>query len=228
MLRNSKAYIIGNGPSARAIAEDNTYGCNISGMKYNPKYLCSSDPWLQYDIIRAGHEGICLFNDFVPIPAEIIPEGFIESQIPPDYDCIIHNPEQQEGAVGWHFYCTGETLNEHWTKNMGVQPDYWRTRRAYICFIPPTMTIHNVTPLEKTKQEPLAPSGVYAIHHAIENGATEIHTYGFDSMAGVMMTESRYDSKSHDATQQDRFIQWYKRMAEWHPEVKIIWHTIKE
>ena len=105
----SDCVVMGGGPSRDMYSGPVDYACNIAGMVYEPKYLCSSDPWLQYDIIRSGYRGDCLFVDFDPLPIELPPEGFIEGQIPPDYDYVIHNPEQRESAVSWHFYSTGDT-----------------------------------------------------------------------------------------------------------------------
>ena len=224
-MMRSEVVIVGNGPSKDMYTGAVDYACNLAGVVLKPRYLCSSDPWLQYDIIRQEYKGICLFVDFDPLPIELPPEGFIEGQIPSDYDYVIHNPEQRENAVSWHFYSTGDTMNEYWNKHMSVKKDYWRTKRAYVCFVPKDIIIHNIERIESQKHERLAPSGAYAIHHAIQHGAKKIHTYGFDSMAGVMFTESTYDAKSHNEAQADHFTGWYKQLVEENPEVEILWHT---
>ena len=223
----SDCVVIGGGPSRDMYSGPVDYACNIAGMMYEPKYLCSSDPWLQYDIIRSGYRGVCLFVDFGLLPIELPPESFIEGHVPADYDYVLHNPEQREGAIGWHFYSTGDTMNEHWEKTMSVKQGYWRPKRAYACFVPSGMNIHNIENIEPERGQ-LAPSGAYAIYHAIQNGAKEIDAYGFDSIAGDMYTVTQYDEQNHTDVQRDHFLQWYKRISEMNEEVNIRWHMKKD
>ena len=187
--------VVGNGPSSELYTGTVDYACNMSGIRFKPKYLCSTDPWLQYDIIRAGWIGECIFTNFTPLPIELQPEMFLQAGvgIPADYDYIIHNP------------------------------DYWQPKRAYVCFVPATMTIHNIENIEP-RQGQLAPSGAYAMHHAAKNGAKVINIYGFDSVAGDMNTETRFDTRSHNDTQKEHFLQWYNTVQEWYGDVEFIWH----
>ena len=221
----TECVVVGNGPSSELYTGTVDYACNMSGIRFKPKYLCSTDPWLQYDIIRAGWIGECIFTNFTPLPIELEPEMFLQAGvgIPADYDYIIHNPEQRENAVGWYFYSTGEKLNEHWITHMAINPDYWQPKRAYVCFVPATMTIHNIENIEP-RQGQLAPSGAYAMHHAAKNGAKVINIYGFDSVAGDMNTETRFDTRSHNDTQKEHFLQWYNTVQEWYGDVEFIWH----
>ena len=226
--------VMGNGPSSKLYNGKIDYACNISGMVFEPEYLCSVDPWLQFDIIRKNWGGVCLFTDFDPLPIEIEPEMLLQAggQIPVDYDFIIHNPEQRENAVGWYFYSTGATMNIYWQDKMTVTPDYWQPKRAYVCYVPPTMTIHNIVNIE-SKQDTqstmvdgqLAPSGAYALHHAASNGAEVVHIYGFDSVAGDMNTDTRGEwSEQDDDAQKVHFLEWYKTIEAWYSDVEFIWH----
>ena len=226
----SAVCIIGNGPSAKDWQRDDrpVYACNLNGMVFKPDYLCSTDPWLQYDIIRKGWDGVCLFTDFDPLPIELQPEILLQSgaEIPADYDYIIHNPEQRADAVGWHFYSTGEKMNIFWNAHMTVNADYWQPKRAYVCFVPATITIHNIVNIETEKHTQLAPSGAYAMHHAAHNGAKVVHIYGFDSVAGDMQTQTRGEFKSEvEDAQKAHFLEWYSIVEKWYSEVEFIWHT---
>ena len=222
-----EAVVMGNGPSSKLYNGKVDYACNLNGIQFSPKYLCSTDPWLQYDIIRKNWAGTCLFTDFDPLPIELEPEILLQAggEIPTDYDFVIHNPEQRENAVGWYFYSTGATMNIFWNTKMTVKPDYWQPKRAYVCFVPPTMTIHNIVNMESERHTQLAPSGAYAMHHAATNGAKVIHIYGFDSVAGVMQTQTRgeWTDKVEDA-QKEHFLEWYSTVEAWHSEVEFIWH----
>ena len=89
------------------------------------------------------------------------------------------------------------------------------------------MTIHNIENIEP-RQGQLAPSGAYAMHHAAKNGAKVINIYGFDSVAGDMNTETRFDTRSHNDTQKEHFLQWYNTVQEWYGDVEFIWHMKKD
>ena len=58
----SEVCIIGNGPSAKDWQRDDrpVYACNLNGMMFKPDYLCSTDPWLQYDIIPVSYTHLTL------------------------------------------------------------------------------------------------------------------------------------------------------------------------
>ena len=70
-----KAYIIGNGPSRKNIEREKlnglVYAANVRGIEAKPDYLHANDIWIQFNIIKSGYRGKCLFLNYTLIPIEI-------------------------------------------------------------------------------------------------------------------------------------------------------------
>ena len=220
----SDCVVMGNGPSGALYNGVIDYACNVSGVKHKPRKLVAVDPWLQFDIISTNYAGACYFLNFDPLPIEIPIDFLYQSgSVPADYDVKIHNPEIQENAVSWYFYATGDMQSDAWARYTKDRPDYWRSNRVYVCYIPATMNIHNIEPIESGESR-LAPTGAYALHLACHEADT-VDIYGFDSIAGSMGTESNYDPAVHGQTQADHFTDWYKKIMAKYSEVEFKWHT---
>ena len=75
------------------------------------------------------------------------------------------------------------------------------------------------------------PSGAYALQEALKSGHDRVEVFGFDSIAGVFSTTSTIAFKDHDSTndiieeRMDKWITFYKTIAEHYNEIEIIWHT---
>ena len=113
------AIVLGNGPSrdngleARTITPlAEVYACNLIATTNKPDYLYAVDPWVQFDIVSSEYKGACRFLDFDPIPVNMRIEDVIYTALGENYDITIHNPEHKDGAIGWIFYHTGNTLDE--------------------------------------------------------------------------------------------------------------------
>ena len=223
------AYIIGNGPSRKSVRREKlgqgvVYACNLSGRVYEPDYLFAVDPWCQYDLIKCAWPNKLCFTDFSPIPIDIPFEAIIaDAGIPAHYDQIIHNPEQRAVASGWHFYSTGDLTSWQGVTDVAEQ-DYWRPNRTYVCFVPSTLQIENLTNMEDPADTILAPTGAYALRHACVHGHERIEIYGFDAIAGNYSSVSR--DASSDTDRMRRFLKYYDRITkEYEKDIEFVWHT---
>ena len=67
------AYVIGNGPSRRAVdlnkLDGITYGCNALYRDFSPNFLFANDYNMILEIISSGYRGQCIFADYEPLPA---------------------------------------------------------------------------------------------------------------------------------------------------------------
>jgi len=221
--------VMGNGPSSALHTGSVDYACNLSGAKYNPRRLVAVDPWLQFDIISTNYIGECCFVNYEPIPIDIpvnIDVLVNGGGIPREYDIKVHNPEMKDNAIGWYYYATGDMHSKSWERYTKERPGYWKPHRVYVCYVPETMNIHNIEPIESGDSR-FAPTGAYALHLA-SHEADIIDIFGFDSVAGSMDTESSFDPTIHGQEQSDHFTDWYKRIMERYSEVEFRWHTKKD
>ena len=227
-------YVLGNGPSRdRNRKEYNgvTYGCNSIHKELDVNVLAVMDAWYQFEVIASGypanHE--CLFGDWNPMPVGVKPEDLN----PPNYDLYEYNPEDRRTADSWCYYATSaedykKSVDENYTMS------YWKPNCGYVCWVSEGYRIkevnYGVIPIRGMRP----PSGAYALQEALKSGHDRVEVFGFDSIAGVFSTSSQIAFKDHDSTndiieeRMDKWITFYKTIAEHYNEIEIIWHSNKQ
>ena len=108
---------------------------------------------------------------------------------------------------------------------------YWKPDCGYVCWVSEGYKIkevnYGVIPIGDLRP----PSGAYALQEALKSGHDRVEVFGFDSIAGVFSTTSTIAFKEHDSTndiieeRMDKWITFYKTIAEHYNEIEIIWHT---
>ena len=225
------AYVLGNGPSRDRNKKEYggvTYGCNSIYKKMDVDVLVCMDAWYQFEVIASGYpaDHQCLFGDWNPMPVEVKPEDLN----PPNYDLYEYNPEDRKYADSWYYYATS-TADYEKAKAEGYAMSYWKPDCGYVCWVSEDYKIkevnYGVIPIGDLRP----PSGAYALQEALKSGHDRVEVFGFDSIAGVFSTSSQIAFKDHDSMndiieeRMDKWITFYKTIAEHYNEIEIIWHT---
>lgn len=223
-------YVLGNGPSRdrnRKEYDGVTYGCNSIYKEMDVNVLVSMDAWYQFEVIASGYpaDHECLFGDWNPMPVGVKPEDLN----PPNYDLYEYNPEDRKYADSWYYYATSSADYEK-AKTEGYAMPYWKPDCGYVCWVSESYKIkevnYGVIPIGDLRP----PSGAYALQEALKSGHDRVEVFGFDSIAGVFSTTSAITFKDHDSKndiieeRMDKWITFYKTIAEHYNEIEIIWH----
>jgi hypothetical protein len=223
-------YVLGNGPSrdrSKTQYDGVTYGCNSIHKEMDVDVLVCMDAWYQFEVIASGYpaDHECLFGDWNPMPVGVKPEDLN----PPEYDLYEYNPEDRRRATDWYYYATSAADYEK-AKAEGYAMSYWKPDCGYVCWVSEGYKIkevnYGVIPIGDLKP----PSGAYALQEALKSGHDRVEVFGFDSIAGVFSTTSTIAFKDHDSTndiiedRMDKWITFYKTIAEHYNEIEIIWH----
>ena len=227
-------YVLGNGPSrdrSRTHYNGVTYGCNSIHKELDVDVLVVMDAWYQFEVIASGYpaDHKCLFGDWNLMPVEVPPE----SLNPPNYDLYEYNPEDRKRATDWCYYATSAADYDK-AKIENYALPYWKPDCGYICWVGGGYKIkevnYGVIPIGDLRP----PSGAYALQEALKSGHDRVEVFGFDSIAGVFSTTSTIAFKDHDSKndiieeRMDKWISFYKTIAEHYNEIEIIWHSNKQ
>ena len=226
-------YVLGNGPSrdrSETRYDGVTYGCNSIHSEMDVDVLVCTDAWYQFEVIASGYpaQHECLFGGYNPMPVGIKPEDLN----PPHYGIHYYNPEDRRTADNWYYYATSAADYEKAKKELYAMP-YWKPDCGYVCWVSEGYKIkevdYGVIPIGDLRP----PSGAYALQEALRGGHDRVEVIGFDSIAGVFSTSSQLAFKEHDSSADDKIIQdrmdkwitFYKTVAEHYNGIEIIWHT---